>query len=175
MSTSARQPLLITDLVDRVVEGEVSPKTSHQHWRIIEYELEQIGSGRGLMLGTWRPGHVRIRLDVAGHYRISLVSVYAELRLKLSGDRCFKQCEPVREGHRRIGAHDVYREGYYDSEEVYWRDADLTGQDLIVSDCNEVSLLAIRLIPNDAPAPDTRSGRAYGDCFCLFDDDVFLF
>ena len=156
MSTSARQPLLITDLVDRVVEGEVSPKTSHQHWRIVEYELEQIGSGRGLMLGTWRPGHVRIRLDVAGHYRISLVSVYAELRLKLSGDRCFKQCEPVREGHRRIGAHDVYREGYYDSEEVYWRDADLTGQDLIVSDCNEVSLLAIRLIPIDAPAPDTR-------------------
>ncbi len=159
MASKTRDQLIITDLVDRVVEGEISPKTSHQHWRIVEYELEQIGPGRGLVVGGWRPGPVRIRLGVEGHYRINLVSRYSNLRLKLSGDRCFKFCPPVRTGNHRIGEHDMYREGYIDVEEVTWREADLTGQDLILSDDGQPILLAIRLVPIETPAPDERQVR----------------
>ncbi len=158
MSPPPREEIVITDIVERVIDGETSPITSHQHWRIVDYELEDdIGEGRALMIGPWRPGRLTIRLGVEGHYRINLISRYCNPRLKLSGDRCFKRCPPVLQGNRRIGFDDVYREGYFDAEEVFWREADLTGQDLILDDGGGNStLMAIRLIPIDPPSPDTR-------------------
>jgi len=160
MTAQAREETVITDIVGRVTKGNLSSKTSHEHWRIVEYELEDdIGEGRGVVIGPWSPGPLTIRLGVEGHYRINLLSRYGDLRLKLTGDRCFGRCEPVIEGSRRLGADDLYREGYYDAEEVFWREADLTGQDLILDGQARSNLLAIRLIPIDPPKADTRKVR----------------
>lgn len=172
MPVPARQELVITDIVERVIEGNLSPKTSHQHWRIAEYKLEDVGPGRGVIIGSWRPGRLSIRLGVDGWYRISLISRYADLRLKLSGERCFKGCPPELEGNRRRGLDDLYREQYYDTEEVFWREADLTGQDLILDDQGRGdNLLAIRLIPIDPPDPETRP-VAWPMFFTLDGDDM---
>ena len=129
--TTPRQELIITDLVERVIDGNISPKTSYEHWRIVDYELEQIGPGRGLMIGDWRPGPVTIRLGVEGWHRIQLISCYAHTYLKLTDDKHVGECAPVFEGIRMRSdiAGDVYREGWFDMEEVYWCEADLTGQD----------------------------------------------
>lgn len=166
MSAEVREEAVITDLVERVVEGKVLPQTGSDAWRIVDYELAELGRGRGLVIGPWRAGKLTLRLGVQGHCRINLVGWYADLRLKLSGDRCFKRLDAVREGFRRIGTDDIYRESYYDAEEVFWREADLTDQDLILDGSPDSSLLAIRLIPIDPPAPDTRR-VASPMCFTL--------
>ncbi|MDP7399758.1 MAG: hypothetical protein QF541_23030 [Lentisphaeria bacterium] len=48
-----REEVVITYLADRVVQGEASPKTGHQHRRTVEYELKGIGPERGLIIGAW--------------------------------------------------------------------------------------------------------------------------
>jgi hypothetical protein len=163
MSQDNRDELVITDLVERVVETDrTSTRRGKDHWCIRDYELEAIGPGRGLEVNPWQvhvPGPLTIRLGVSGHHRISLITTYTTVRLKLSGARCFEECEPVLEGHRYIGDGDIYRECYYDVEEVYWKHADLTGQDLVLDDRLATCLLAIRLTPVDLPRADTRQMR----------------
>ena len=158
MTASSREEILMTDLVSRVVEGDLSALTMRDRWRIVDYELEQVGPGRALTNGDWNAGPLRLRLDVAGHYRVSLISRYSTIRLKLSGDRCWSECELVVEGHRFLGKDNIYREGYYDVEEVCWRDADLTGQDLLIDERVPITLMAIRLTPTE-PKTDTRETR----------------
>lgn len=159
MPTQFRKELLITDLVERTADGNLSPKTNRNCWRIVDYELEKIGAGRGLAIGEWKPGRVTIRLGLEGWHRIGLISRYSQIQAKLTSDRCFDLCRPVSEGNRRLGQDHLYREGYYDAEEVVWRDADLTDQDLILDDQSGTTLLAIRLTPIEPPTPDKSAVR----------------
>jgi len=55
-------------------------------------------------------------------------------------------------------------------EEVLWREADLTGEDLIIDDCVGTTLIAMRLVPVE-PTPDTREVR-WPMC-CSNDTGVF--
>ena len=88
MSARGKEEVLITDLVERVTEGELSPKTSRKHWRIVEYELEKIGPGRGLATGEWKPGRVTIRLGLEGWHRIAFISQYSPRLYLLEGLSC---------------------------------------------------------------------------------------
>ena len=136
-----RHERLIADLPNVVLEGRLSGETRTDHWRVVDYALEGIGPGRGLVqLGS--PGPLEIRLDAVGHHRVSLITRYSTVRARLTGDRCASQCDPVREG--------TEKEGWFDAEDVFWRRADLTDQNLIVDDSGDVYLLAIRLTPCEA-------------------------
>ena len=146
MAPATQQPILITDLVAQLVEGRTSEVTKRGHWRILEYELEQIGPGRGLANRDRGEGELRIRLGATGRHRISFIARYSPVRAKLTGDLCFDTCDPVSEG--------VEKEGWFDAEEVLWREADLTGRDLIIDDRARHCILAIRLTPCEAKAED---------------------
>ena len=159
MSTAGREEVVITDLADRVIEGTTSAKTRRTNWRIVDYQLEVLGPGRGLTIGDWRPGPVTLRLGVEGHHRIQLVTRYSNLKLKLTDDEYWGECAPVNTGAKLRAPDDVYREGWFDTEEVYWREADLTGQDLVLSDETAPCLLAIRLLPIDPPRPRPEAVR----------------
>ena len=163
MPCENRDQLVITDLVERVVESDhVTTPRQKDRWCIRDYELATLGPGRALQVNPWqvnRLGPLTIRLGLGGHYRVSLITPYSTVRLKLSGGRCFDHCEPLREGPKYIGDNDIYREGYYDVEEMFWTEADLTGQDLILDDRLATCLLAIRLTPIEAPKADTRQVR----------------
>ncbi len=145
MSQSDREEVLITNIPDQVVDVQLATTNKPDHWRIIDYTLEDIGPGKAL-LANGEPDPLTVRLDVAGHYRVSLISRYSRLRIKCSDDRCYDVCEPVRESD------DFWdQEGWYDAEEVLWREVDLTGQDLIIAmDGPGAYLLAIRLVPVEA-------------------------
>ncbi len=164
MSPEQRDQTLITDLPQRVIGGKVSTIDRKGHWRVIEYELEKIGAGRALV-GS-QPGFERdpttgpltIRLGARGHHRISFVTRYGPVRAKLTGEKCFSVCEPINEGLPKLPTAGSV-EGWFDAEEVLWRQADLTGRDLIIDDRDPGTiLLAIRLTPVE-PADDAAEVR----------------
>ncbi len=173
MSPSNREEVLITNLPDRVVDGQLAATIKPDHWRIVEYALEETGPGKALLVNG-EPGSLTIRLDVTGYYRVSFISRYSNLRVKRSDDRCYDVCEAVRE--------DVAKEGWYDAEEVLWREVDLTGQDLIIADAPGTCLLAIRLVPVEAsvderevrwPMVFTRDSGAMTETVHNSPDDLF--
>ncbi len=149
MLQSEREEVLITNLPDRVTEGQVSATTKLDHWRIVDYVLEEIGPGKGL-IPNGQPGPLTIELEVSGQYQISLVTKYAHVYAKLSGEESFDECEAISEG--------IEREGWYSAEEVLWREADLTDRDLVVDD-ESGNLLAIRLVPV-GPGDSSKAERA---------------
>ncbi len=132
--------ILITDIPQRISGGNLSTVIRKDHWRVMDYELEKIGRCRGVALNHWKAGRLTIRLGVSGHHRIHLVSRYCTIRLKLTSDRCFSECPAVLTGEEK--------EGWYHAQEIYWRDADLTGQDLVLDEA-PMELLAIRLIRSE--------------------------
>ena len=156
--TNQRAEIILTDLDDCMIQGHAAPVTRRHSWRIIDYELEPIGPGRALTNGNWDAGPLVLRLGVSGHYRISFVSRYSLIRARLTGDRCFDECEPINHGSKLLDDGDVYREGYYDAQEIVWRQADLTDQALILDERAPIILLAIRLTPVE-PVQDTRQVR----------------
>lgn len=146
--TDSRAEVLLTDLPSHVVDGDLADGYRADHWRVVDYRLEALGEGRAL-IGEDRPrGPVTIRLGVSGRYRISFITRYAEVRAKLTGERCFRSC-PSAEGRQWYG---LVRS--FDAEETFWRDADLTDRDLLLDGRGETILLAIRLAPVDAPPDD---------------------
>ena len=168
--------------MDRVIEGRCSPLTRRDRWRIVDYELEQIGPGRALTNGSWDAGPMTLRLGVEGHYRISFISRYSLIRAKLSSDRCWSECEPIHEGHKLLGNDQIYREGYYAVEEIVWREAELTGNDLVIDQRAPIALLAIRLTPTEPkqdtakvrwPMMFTNDGGALGERLHRSPDDMF--
>ena len=116
MTGPDRREILITDVAGRADGASLSTTPRKDHWRIIDYEVDIVGSGRGVALNHWRPGRLTIRLGASGTYRIHLISRYTTVRLKLTGDRCFSQCPPVTDGREK--------EGWYDVQELLWREAD---------------------------------------------------
>lgn len=136
-----REEIVITNLVERAVDGKISTINKRDHWQSVDYELEKIGPGRGLAVSGWQTGSLTIRLGVEGFYRISFITCYSKIRAKLTGERCFDECEPVFEN--------TEKEGWFDAEEVVWREADLTGKELILDNREEGCLLAIRLTPRE--------------------------
>ena len=151
MATQRPDEILITDLFDRVIDGRVSTIDKKAHWLTVEYELEEIGSGRALVgpqldySCDHDAGPLTIRLDVSGHHRISFFVRYGPVSAKLTGEKCFSTCQPIFED----GGPSM--EGWFDAEELVWREADLTGRDLIIDDREKGTiLLAIRLTPTEA-------------------------
>jgi len=118
--------MLITDLDRRVGSAGIGGDDP-ERWSAIPYQGEGVA---GVMLGCREgihPAALTLRLDVAGPHRI-WVGVYSfldqsRIRLRLSGDRCCREIgAPVK----------LERISQPVLQEVFWKEADLTGQDLIL-------------------------------------------
>ena len=154
-----RKEILITDIPSRLIAGEVGEKGKPGRWRRHPYEC---GEYSGVMVSCGMrtgPEPLTIRLDAQGPYRIRLglfkmFEGYQTIaRVRLSGDTCCKALPvPVMEQ-----GSDVY------IYEILWREADLTGQDLILEGHfrETGSLASIRLEPIDGLTEPCKSDIAF--------------
>ena len=147
------------------------------HWRMIDYETDEM---RGTMLiageETWAP-EVRLKLGLEGWHAIYLGlygTGYTQFpsRVKLSGDACFR--ELVRD---RPNAHSL--------EEAFFKNADLTGQDLVIAQrlhepgtvnslayvrCVKLSDEELAVWQKERERTDTRRLVVYNDGVSIFSD-----
>ncbi len=150
--------ILITNMKSRAIVGKPAQSGKKGKWNVIDYALERIGPGRAMAADGANAGPLTVRLGASGRYRISFVTRYNNVRAKLTGDADFDNCAPVhvaldpedlKKGITRGSqeAIDSLKEGWCDVEEVFWREDDLTGKDLIIDDLTQPCILAIRLRP----------------------------
>lgn len=125
-----RQEILISDLQANVKEGPVQVEGAPGVWRAVPYRSGDI---KGVLLGCGEmtaPGPVTIRLGAEGNYRIwvglpILVGYPHRVRVRLSKDLCCTPLTAVSTWENIIA-----RGGMV--EETHWKDANLSGQDLIL-------------------------------------------
>lgn len=142
-----RETILITDIPSRIVSGVAEPCGQPGRWRSHPYRCREY-SGRLVGCGmNTNPDPLVIRLDADGPYRVHLClfkmfeGFETALRVRLHDDpSCRKITVP-----EHVQSSDVH------IYEVRWRDADLTGRDLVVDSefGTTASLAAIRLEPLD--------------------------
>jgi hypothetical protein len=120
-----RETLVIADIAQRVVRGPVAEIGKPGAWRLAPYETREV---QGTLLGCSvmaAPQPVTIRLGVKGCWRVWLgIPVFNEaqrIRVRLNGDRCCQGFEtPLADYHHAV------------VHEMFFKDADLTGQDLVL-------------------------------------------
>ncbi|HOP11498.1 MAG TPA: hypothetical protein PK629_08400 [Oscillospiraceae bacterium] len=126
-----KEPIIFCDLKSRVISGTISPSG----WRAVDYE---IGDYKGNMLLARKgsdAGAMMLSLGLHGWHRIYLCLLHIENRtttyFKLDSDRCHY---PVysRASEKGWGPYEYV-------EEVFWKCADLTGQNLTIEHHNEFS------------------------------------
>ncbi|MDR2201932.1 MAG: hypothetical protein LBP26_04125 [Clostridiales bacterium] len=174
--------ILFKDLAELAVEKDrVSGELTADKWQTLDYETAE-GKGKLLLAGECTyPQEVTLRLNVRGWHRIylGLLSVtgseFTELRLSGGARAGFMP------SHTR-GVNGYPAWGTYEwIEEDFWRAADLTGKDIIISKppaagAAVASALAfLRLEPmsqkevNEYSAPDTEKNVMYH-----FDTDFYV-
>ena len=148
----SRQEILISQLDKHVIKGPVQTAATPGTWRAVPYRSDAL---EGILLGCGEmtnPEPVTIRLDAEGNYRIwvglpALVGGTNQLRARLSGDLCCTH----------LMASDTWENAIAQGGqiiEIHWKDADLSGQDLILEGAFNShpirgSLAWIRLEPID--------------------------
>ena len=163
MPTTECDERILADLPQAAINGNIAEQKRKDHWLARRWEIPEIGPCRGLQTSGERgrpagdePGPVTLCLGVNGYHRISFITPYCKVRARLTGDRCFSECAPVFEFKD-----DPFKspmETWGTVEEVFWREADLTGQDLVIDDREHTDLIAVRLIPSE-PKHDLREVR----------------
>ncbi len=144
--SSTQDDIWITDLAARAVGAPVSSSNVEGCWRSVPYRLEHCEGISLACNAQTHPDPVTIKLGVTGRYGIHLITKYPivgnfDLRVRLSGDLCFESLEG---GLNRAG--NEYPE-WWDAVEIYWKDAELDGQDLVLAPLPETWLWAVRLEP----------------------------
>jgi len=122
----AGKDIVISDLAARV-DGRCIDATAPDLWRAVPYQTEQFS---GVMLGPGQGRNVEpltIRLGLQGMYRVWLgIHSFinrARLTVRLTGDLCSQTTTPLPQ-LEGLSTPVLY--------EVFWREADLAGQDLIL-------------------------------------------
>lgn len=162
-----RSELLITDMSRCTPAAKLAKGRKKAHWQLISYEGFE-GKIRGTMLGAGsivEAPDVTLPLDLKGWYSIYIGlwnPVWANdgdetvVKLKLTRDPCFRIVMDT--GHT----------GYRGTQlaEHFWRDVDLTGQDLVIGQRHtKKSYVAyVRLVPlSDTRARAIQEDRARVD------------
>ena len=151
---SRRRDILISDLVGRADPKAISARNANL-WKSIPYTTDKFD---GVMVGCGlgpKPVPIEIQLNAKGWYRVWVglfsFSHSGSLRFRLSDDTCSRQI-----GEPAAIRNDLYGHATY-LHETHWRDADLTGQSLVVEPSFSTEGLAncalafIRLQPIRAP------------------------
>ena len=171
-----QRDILITNLVERADPLAISVRKANL-WKPIPYTTDQF---EGVMVGCGlgpKPVPITIQLKAKGWYRVWVglfsFSHTGSLRFRLSGDTC---C-------RLIAEPDAIRNDLYGEatslHEMHWRDADLTGQSLVVEpsfsteDAASCALAFIRLEP--IPAPKAPRPRRVKDHLVITNDGHGIF
>ena len=159
-----REEILLADLTQGVPADAFSLDGQPGTWMTLDYETDE---GKGVMLlGLPRcePPQLRLPLNATGWHRIQLGIYYGAtagiiadrvLLAKLTHDPCFSHFRKE-DYQRKDGEYPERAFTWSDLVEVFWKCADLTGQDLVIarppegslSEC-EANLAYIRLTPMD--------------------------
>jgi len=163
-TVSRAEDIWIRDLAAHQPPNALSRAGEDGKWIPVDYEID---SGSGVMLFT-RPKsaapELRIPLNVKGWYEIRLGVYYGasadrKLRVKLSGDRAYSYI--AREVYRseKDGHYPERDSSHFDVVETFWKAADLSGQELVISPSSrgelanfESNLAYVRLTPMDDQA-----------------------
>jgi len=160
----------ISDLSKATPSEALSQRPQAEHWRVINYACEGL-EGKLLYSGPeTNPPDVTLHLGLQGWHRVTVglwggTFMHLAVRLKLSGDQCFRELVRERPSNETI-------------EEVFFTCADLTGQDLILGSplpgsgvsttlayvrCEPLSAQQINEIEADRQRTDCRRIIAYND------------
>ncbi|MBM3242408.1 hypothetical protein FJZ31_39620 [Candidatus Poribacteria bacterium] len=163
-----RQEIWLSDLTQCEPADVVSRDRQEGTWIAVDYEVDE---GKGLMLfglSELNPPALTLRLGVTGWHEIRPGVFYGGgagfmeervLCAKLSSDATFSRFS--REHHRsdKDGNYPEKELRWSDIAEVFWKCADLTGQDLIISrpvrgemSKEQTNLAYVRLVPMDETA-----------------------
>ncbi len=155
--------ILLADLSIAEPRWAITAKPKKGCWYRIPYETET--GIRGVMVARGQRTHppdLRLPLAVTGWHAIYLglfggsESDEFRLRLKLSDEKLFEALLPSRLGYQRRADGGWLRPrsaiGVTDIEEVFWKAADLTGQQLVISHLKTsqpslAQLAFVRLVP----------------------------
>ena len=149
--------VVLADLGSCLPASGISETWCDGRWMLLDYETEDGIGGRMLYYTYYpifhaamrrpegeafvQPPHIALPLNASGRHEIHVAMLYAsnarlegpQLQLRLSGEQAFatvgrEQCQP-KDGDfpEKSGF------GIFDVAEVYWRTADLTGQDLVIA------------------------------------------
>jgi len=149
----------------------------HGQWRLVDYQVEEF-KGTMMFAGEeTRAPQVRLKLGLEGLHALYLgidASAFSTIRarVKLSADPCFQELE-------RQECHPLAL------EEVYFKHADLTGQDLVIEQrphepgqinalaylrCVALSKEQAQALRADRKRTDTRTLAVYNDGVGIFSD-----
>jgi hypothetical protein len=143
-----RETQILSDVAQRVIAGPVGEAWAKGSWRRAPYETAEV---KGTLLGCTsrtEPAPVTIRLGAGGPWRVWLgIPVFNEpnrIRVRLTGDRCYRPFATPQADYHHPVVH-----------EVFFKDADLTGQDLVLDgfwgpDPVQGALAWVRLEPLEA-------------------------
>ena len=185
-------PIYVADLERCRPSSALSRESEPRHWRMYDYEVAGF-DGVMLIAGpeTEAP-EVAYPLEVDGWHAVSigflstthnLGSGVHDLLVRLSGDDTFSMLDLIRA--------DAF-ENQQQLEEVYWKTADLTGQQIVfgqlarrrgpgggpgVVECGPVRIAYIKLVPlTDSEVEELERDRADGDNKRLYaHNDAFTF
>ena len=156
--------VLITDLRDHVVQGKLTDKRIPNCWRAIPYQTDQFEGVAVSCYDTNPPRPLVLRLGVHGTHRISFVINFfgGGIQVKLTGDKHFETLTALQYEYHRplggdydrdprsddvVGLHDNKwgpYEDWWNLQEIFWKEADLTGQDLALGLDSKISEDSVR-------------------------------
>ena len=134
--STGENEIFITDLEKAAADGPLSRQGKSGSWRAVDYETRQwSGVLAGCVEGT-DPDPLTFKLGVQGWYKIHL-GLYRsqpflnyEIRVRLTDDLCCKSFTNKMIGKHWINENAIDYLDVDDIAEVYWKESDLTGQDL---------------------------------------------
>lgn len=155
----------VMDLMRCEPAGAVSRDGPPGTWIAVDYEIDR---GKGVMLFAVPHSDappLTLRLNAAGWHEVRLGIYYSGsvdrvLCAKLSADAAFTRFCREEIHATKDGNYPEKLLRTFDLAEVFWKCADLTGQDLVIarppkgvlSELHETNLAYVRLVPMDGPA-----------------------
>lgn len=122
---------LFSDLCQYVIEQDrISKKRTEKHWQSLPYEIEDV-KGEMLLAGECTaPEPITLRLNVKGWYKIFLCFINMRsdnyVYFKLTDDTAYHGIRNYTQNSPHTWCTTEF------AHEVYWKCADMTGQDLII-------------------------------------------
>lgn len=163
-----KQEIWLSDLTRCEPAEAISRDGRQGTWIAVDYEID---AGSGVMLFGLPGSNVptlRLRLNAKGWYQIRLGIFYGAdagslqnrtLCAKLTGDYEFSRFWHEEFQNKKDGVYPEKAVRWFDLAEVFWKSADLTGQDLIIArpsggtmSRRETNLAYVRLLRMDAAA-----------------------
>ena len=154
----AARPIYITDLDRCGPAAALSPEPDQGRWRMIPYEADGISGVMLLAAPETGAPEITYPLAVSGWHAVSVGAfdgypVGSTVQVRLSGEKTFHRLTSVSPAWAQMDTPTPkHRPGEVLLKEVFWKVADLTGQDLVMRPVSH------RVAPGDGPGTLQSSG-----------------